>query len=132
MNIRRIVIIGITSLVMTSCAIAAPENDAPSPQSYTPITFKDIKATKAERRICEAAGGSVMPAGRLGADNCIQQLPDGGQPCRDGDDCLGECFVIGDVDYGTPTTGQCHITDNVFGCAARVEDGLAEPVLCID
>lgn len=100
---------------------------------YERIDFAGKTATAEERAACEAAGGEVRPAGRLGYDNCIQQFDDAGDICSDGDECLGNCLVTGGrVDDGSDVTGQCAPDDHRFGCYQTITAGVADPAICVD
>ncbi|MEM5517115.1 hypothetical protein WNY37_09155 [Henriciella sp. AS95] len=102
-------------------------------ETYQRITFEDREATEAETSACEAVGGEVKQAGLLGAEHCIQALPDDGMVCSDSSDCVGRCMISGEsVEPGTETTGQCAATDNPFGCFQLVKDGRADGMLCVD
>ena len=109
-----------------------PGDTAP-PASYERISFADETATAVERSLCAAAGGDVRQDGRAGWEQCIQTPPDAGKTCSDSSECLDRCMLAGDfADYGTKTTGQCSQTDSPFGCYQTVENGVAEPALCVD
>ncbi|MEP3654276.1 MAG: hypothetical protein ABJO36_05210 [Litorimonas sp.] len=128
----RFTLMALLGLCVVACQSTTDSVPETSVSDYAPIYFAGLVATPLERLQCEAVGGVVRSAGLAGGDNCIQTLSDGGKICRDSDDCLSECIVVGDIEFGTETTGQCRPTDNPFGCAARVENGRAEPILCVD
>ncbi len=107
----------------------------PAEHAYEAIVFEGPRATDEERVRCEEAGGTVRPAGMMGADHCIQSLADAGQPCQDASDCLGRCVAPMGPDAPAPgaaVTGTCEETDEVFGCTATVEGGVMQPAICID
>ena len=102
---------------------------------YERIQFASSQATDAERAECEAAGGTVQQAGRLGWERCIQPFPDAGKACSGSEDCLGECRLadFGDTpEPGTPAEGVCQADDAPFGCHTVVEDGKVKHSICVD
>ncbi|WP_370237620.1 MULTISPECIES: hypothetical protein [Henriciella] len=107
--------------------------DASTNATYQRVTFEGREATEMEIAACEAVGGEVQKAGLLGAEHCIQSLPDDGKVCTDSSDCVGRCMVSGEsVEVGAETVGQCAATDNPFGCFQLVKDGVADGMLCVD
>ena len=130
-------IITLGALAIVACATEpAASNGAEEPVlNYTPVFFAGTKAREEERVLCESVGGRVERAGRLGAERCVQDLPDAGQICADESECLGRC-IIEDTDDspapGTPASGTCEPTDNQFGCTTLVNDGKIEGTLCVD
>jgi hypothetical protein len=83
---------------------------------------------------CAARGGTLQPVGRMQSFQCVIRYADADKRCTDGDQCGGDCLLAeaGSVQAGTTAAGQCAPTSDRFGCATRVEDGKAEPTLCID
>lgn len=73
-----------------------------------------------ETAACKASGGRVEKV--FGQYTCLRHHEDGGKPCTDGDDCLGDC--IADYDASHPPTLMCTSTNPYFGCYAVVEDGI--------
>lgn len=103
--------------------------------AYTPIDIADKTATAEERQRCAAVGGEIRPSGLLGADHCIQTLPDAGDPCSSHEQCLGRCVLIPERDppkHGSLAKGMCEADDDIFGCTALVQKGRYEGTLCID
>lgn len=104
-------------------------------QAYKRIRLEDMKATAVERQACEALGGTITRVGRIGGEECIQDLPDAGKPCSDEIDCLGRCVLnpgISEPELGTPTQGVCEATDNEFGCTTLVAEGKISGTICVD
>lgn len=83
---------------------------------------------------CAAQGGKMQPVGRAQTMQCVVSYGDAGKVCRDGDDCLGDCRVPDGVIVpdGRPVEGRCVASSDRFGCYTRVEDGRAQPAICID
>ena len=136
----RLIFIGAAVSMIAACSAlrdyhaANPDFGSPAPP-YERIQFASQFATPAERARCEAAGGVVQQAGRLGWQLCVQSFPDAGQACRGSEDCLGECRLAetaGSVETGTPAKGICQASDEPFGCYTRVEDGKATQAICVD
>lgn len=122
----------LASLLLTACAApSAPQG--PDQPAYQPVTFEGAKATDEERAACEAVGGTIQMAGRLGWQRCLQTFSDGGATCSDTSDCMGKCLKEGDfADFGAPATGKCAANDNPFGCYQEIVDGTAAPGICVD
>ena len=105
----------------------------PAAAEYAPIKFAASKATPEERAACEAAGGEILPSGRLQWENCVQPFADAGNACKGSADCLGECRYEGEeVAPGTPVSGTCQVSDARFGCHTVVEDGSIAHTICVD
>lgn len=97
------------------------------------VSFKGERATKAERQLCQAAGGEVRRAGLLGYENCILPYADAGKTCSDSSDCIGDCRLTSSGAAPEETvTGTCQINDSLFGCFQTVENGRAGHMLCVD
>lgn len=101
---------------------------------YERITFAAARATAAERMVCEAAGGEIVPSGKLQWENCVQPFSDAGKACKGESDCVGECRYEGDAERapGSAVTGTCQVTDARFGCHTVVENGKIAHTLCVD
>ena len=113
---------------------AATERDSkvsPNPPSI-PATELPYTLSDADRTACIVSGGTVERDGILGAERCTRPYPDGGLFCTDSDVCAGSCIAPDTARMGERVAGTCQITDNPFGCYARVEDGRATPTLCVD
>lgn len=128
----RLAVFAVLGFVLMACQSTVPSTPRMGKSDYAPIYFENLAATPAERMRCEAVGGIVGEGGILRADICYQTMIDAGKVCRDSDDCLSECMAVGDVEVGTKTIGQCSQVDSNFGCQGRVENGRAEPILCVD
>lgn len=113
----------------------APEIVEPVPAAppYEPIAFVGQTATDAERELCLAAGGSVVPSGKLQWENCVIPFADAGKACSGETDCIGECRYEGEeVPPGRAVSGTCQATDAKFGCRTVVEGGVIVHTLCVD
>lgn len=100
----------------------------------SPMTVPDATApTQTAAEACAARGGSIWRVGRLQTERCVVPFSDANKPCRDGDDCMGDCRAPeSGAREGTPATGVCAPNDLPFGCNTRIEDGRALPTLCVD
>ncbi len=84
---------------------------------------------------CLARGGTMQRVGRMQTMQCVVRYADAGKRCTDSDQCAGECRttdVTARPAQGTAAVGQCQADSNRFGCFTRVEDGKADPTLCVD
>ena len=134
----KIKILALTSLALVfgACVTENSGETGSVTSEYEKITFTGMKATSAERQLCESVGGTVRPAGKLQAEHCIQNLADAGKACLNTSDCLGRCVIEGNgadgLDFGSPAEGVCEATDEQFGCTALVDGGKYQGTLCVD
>jgi len=94
------------------CFAACTTPAEPVSQDYQRISFEGEKATAEERALCESVGGTVRRAGMLGWEHCIQDMPDAGQVCSDGSECVSSRCIIPPQEGreyapGDPATGMC-------------------------
>ncbi len=140
MKPERLVVIGAAIAVLAACSAlrdyhAANPDFGSSMPPYERIQFASQFATSAERARCEAVGGVIQQAGRLGWQHCVQSFTDAGKACSGSEDCRGECRLAGDagsVAPGTPVQGICQANDAPFGCYTSVEGGKAGMSICVD
>ena len=130
--------------LLAACALAGcacfKSADAPAPDTgtlaesgYRRVSVEGEKATAAERAACEVAGGEISRQGMLGWEHCVQTYPDAGKVCSSGSDCIGSCRAdINGPVAGTPAQGTCQTVDVPFGCYSVIENGVAQPALCVD
>jgi hypothetical protein len=111
-----------TALLLASCA---PANETAGDEGGGAVSTAEA---------CAARGGTWGPVGRLQAPSCVLPYADAGKACRDSDDCEGECRYAGEetLEAGQAVAGQCQVNSDRFGCFTRIEDGKAEPAICID
>jgi hypothetical protein len=84
---------------------------------------------------CAAAGGKMLPQGRMQSVRCVITYADAGRRCTDGDDCAGDCRIDDVANApaaGSNVVGQCQVNSSRFGCYTTVEGGKAEATLCVD
>ncbi|WP_321489680.1 hypothetical protein [uncultured Hyphomonas sp.] len=136
----RLVFVGAVIALLTACSAlrdyhtANPDFGSSMPP-YERIQFASQFATPTERDRCEAAGGIIQQAGRLGWQHCVQTFADAGEACSGSADCLGDCRLAGDagsVAPDTPVQGVCQTNDAPFGCYTTVENGKVGLSICVD
>lgn len=89
--------------------------------------------TSAAITSCTQRGGEMTPVGRAQTLQCILTFADAGKPCTDGSQCQGDCLSeVRDQTETGQVQGQCAPTSNRFGCRTKIENGVAQPTLCID
>jgi hypothetical protein len=99
----------------------------------SPMTAPDATApTQSPAEACAARGGQLMRVGRLQIERCVVPFSDAGKLCRDGDDCLGDCRAREAGPNEGNITGVCAPNDLPFGCNTPIENGRAQPTLCVD
>jgi hypothetical protein len=104
-------------LAMAGCAPDDPRTQAPR----DPV------------KECAAQGGTIQRVGFSQALACVIPYPDAGKPCRDKADCKGECWTASPIPGADGRfTGTCQPTNLPFSCHARITDGKAGPILCVD
>lgn len=99
----------------------APEDQAADTQP-TPPAEAAIPPSPAQLA-CERRGGRFMRAGEGGLMACVQTTRDGGQQCRRGSDCQGECLA---------RSGTCAPIAPLFGCHEILQDNGARMTQCLD
>ncbi len=89
---------------------------------------------RTEASDCEARGGRMTPQGRMQTLQCVVSYADAGKRCTDGDDCLGDCRIEAAPfpTAGAAAVGRCQADSSRFGCYASIENGRAEPAICVD
>lgn len=85
------------------------------------VTNPELEAAKARCRACDGVFGAWGMAGHVGC-NC--RNADGGQPCNDGRDCIGDCLTAADTPSGF--AGRCADLVTTFGCRNIIPDGASE------
>lgn len=98
-----------------------------------PVTVAEAPKEQPTLENCARLGGYVQRVGLLGREACVVEYKDKGKPCTDGSQCEGDCWAE-PRRYAPdePATGTCQPTNMPFGCNARIENGVASPVLCVD
>ena len=128
----RLPVLILAALFISSCTTPSAEQRSEKP-TYERIVFAGETPTDEERATCEAVGGTIEMAGRLGWQRCLQTFSDGGETCSDTSDCMGKCLKDGNfADVGAPATGKCAPNDNPFGCYQEIIDGVAVSGICVD
>ncbi len=77
----------------------------------------------------------MLPQGRMQSVRCVLTYTDAGQRCTTGSDCQGDCRiedVAGAPNAGANAVGTCQRSSSRFGCYTTVENGKAEPTICVD
>ena len=113
-------LIAALALAMTACSPTTGSGDA-------------VPGQTAEAA-CVAQGGSMQRVGRLQSLQCVTRYADAAKRCTSGDQCQGDCLYEGAAVPGANASvaGQCAADRNRFGCRTTIENGRAQPTLCID
>lgn len=100
------------------------------PFSYQACVYPPNEMVQA----CTAKGGAFSQQGRLGCYQCVVTYSDAGKACQDSSDCQGKCKSTGEfVEANTKTqSGQCASDSSPFGCRQIIENGVAQPAICVD
>ena len=90
--------------------------------------------TQTAEAACAAQNGTLQRVGRMQSVQCVIAYADAGKRCTDGDQCQADCLIEGNsgVAPGSAVEGVCQATSNRFGCRTTIENGRAQPTLCID
>ena len=124
-------------LIAAAFAIAACaplQQDQPI-ASAAPQLAVEKPVPAATQSACLSQGGDWAPICRLQRPACVVKFSDAGKACTDSDQCQGVCYANpagGASQAGKVVTGACSNNSNPCGCNARVEDGVASPILCVD
>ena len=83
---------------------------------------------------CAAKGGTFSQQGMLGCYQCLLSYTDAGKACQDSSDCQGKCKSTGEfIENGAKNqSGQCASDSSPFGCYQTIEEGVAQPAICVD
>ena len=120
-------------LLLAACQ-PMPASDAPTELAQVSPAAQSVAGSQ-DATACAAAGGKMLPQGRMQTVRCVISYADAGRRCSDGDDCTGDCRV-GDVanppSAGANAVGQCQVSSSRFGCYTTIENGKAEATICVD
>jgi hypothetical protein len=123
---------------LTLLSACAPESTGPYPDVASEASrsyLEPQRPSAEERAACESRRGEMRREGMLGSYQCVIPFTDAARRCTDGDQCLGDCRVSPNVASPPPgqsVVGQCQIDSSPFGCNTSIEDGKAQPTLCVD
>lgn len=134
------------AVVAAACAVPPATDQADSAKPFIGIDGKPLvspegivnasvqEALTADPAACAKAGGDLRPVCRMQKPMCLITFSDAGKTCSDGSDCgSGRCVASekGAAKSG-PATGVCRPTNDPCGCYTRIEDGVAQPTICVD
>ena len=105
-------------------------NDKSDPFSYQECVYPPNEIVQA----CTAKGGAFSQQGMLGCYQCVVSYTDAGKACQDSTDCQGKCKNTGEfIDANAKNqSGQCASDSSPFGCYQTIEEGVAQPAICVD
>ena len=136
------------ALVMASCqqapavdpVISAEETTAPTDAELRTIWCNEGGDAFCEQRLqalaeidaeaCASEGGKIEARGRARFPVCRIYYEDAGTSCQSSTDCSGKCLLPGDTE--DPADAVCAEKSAMDGCFTTVENGVAEPTICID
>ena len=100
------------------------------PFSYQACVYPPNEIVQA----CTAKGGAFSQQGMLGCYQCVVSYADAGKACQDSSDCQGKCKNTGEfIENGAKNqSGQCASDSSPFGCYQTIEEGVAQPAICVD
>ena len=127
------ILIAVATLLMAACQPMPVEGDATDLADAATACQSD--AGTEDAAACAAAGGKMLPQGRMQTVRCVLAYADAGRQCRDSDDCAGDCRIADVASApaaGAPAVGQCTANSSRFGCYTTVEGGKAEATICVD
>lgn len=82
-------LIAVAALLASACQ-PIPVSDGASDLAEVPPASV---AGSEDAAACAAAGGKMLPQGRMQSVRCVITYADAGTRCTDGDDCAGDCRV---------------------------------------
>ena len=127
------ILVAVAVVLMAACQPMPVEGGRTELAEVTPAV--QSVAGSEDAAACAAAGGKMLPQGRMQTVRCVIGYADAGQRCTDGDQCQGDCRIEDVADApsaGAPAVGRCQANSTRFGCYTTVEDGKAEATLCVD
>ena len=100
------------------------------PFSYQACVYPPNEVVQA----CTAKGGAFSQQGMLGCYQCVVSYTDAGKACQDSSDCQGTCKNTGEFfdTSASNQSGQCASDSSPFGCYQTIEEGVAQPAICVD
>lgn len=127
-------LIAIASLALLAACETPATGGGPLPHGV-PEPTQNYSEASLQR--CNQLGGVYGRAGMMGWWRCTLLFADGGKVCSDSTQCRGKCKTDEQTDYDPNRpqgnqTGFCAPDDNPFGCYATVENGVIQPMLCVD
>jgi hypothetical protein len=127
------ILLAFAALAAAACGPLQQQDQPAAPAAPQAVIEKPAPAST--QSACLAQGGHWGPICLLQRPACVLQFADAGKACTDSDQCQGACYANpagGAAQAGNAVTGACSANSNPCGCNARVEDGVALPVLCVD
>jgi hypothetical protein len=147
-SIHAAILLGVTALA--GCGSEASSSASGIGPSNT-LRKDDPPPRPQTKEACDACGGLWAVHGILPEKSCICRTSDGGEPCVDGRQCVGQCLVDRDAKFEVTEEsepprgfyiGTCSVYDTTFGCHRVIPPGMdntlpltaeeAAPTLCID
>jgi len=128
------ILIAAAALLAAACQ-PMPAGDGKTDLAEAPTAVQSAVAGSEDAAACAAAGGKMLPQGRMQSVRCVITYADAGRRCTDGDDCAGDCRVEDVTNApaaGANAAGQCQASSSRFGCYTTVEGGKAEATICVD
>jgi len=139
----------IFAVIAVACTAPASTDQAEDQKPFIGIEGKPLvladgtidssvqEALTADPAACAKAGGELKPVCRMQRPMCLITFSDAGKACSDGSDCGSGRCVAGPADMppplpSVPVKGICAATNDPCGCYQRIEDGLAQPTICVD
>jgi hypothetical protein len=80
---------------------------------------------------CARVSGRWIQVGKA-RHACVVRAPDAGTSCSGSAQCAGRCLADPVVTEGAEVHGVCSADYVVWGCHQRVENGRAQPEICVD
>lgn len=127
------ILIAVAAVLMAACQ-PMPTEDGQADFAQVNSTAPSVAGSE-DAAACAARGGKMLPQGRMQTVRCVVTYPDAGRRCSDGDHCAGDCRiedVANAPTAGTNAIGQCQASSSRFGCYTTIEDGRAQPTICVD
>ncbi len=116
-----------TDSATTDDAATIDKND---PFAYQACVYPPNEVVQA----CAAKGGAFSQQGMLGCYQCVVSYTDAGKTCQDSSNCQGKCKNTGEfvATSASNQSGQCASDSSPFGCYQMIEEGVAQPAICVD
>jgi hypothetical protein len=122
------------ALLLAACHGARDgQADLAGGKPEVPVVATPVKITPAKTaEACKAQNGDWRRVCMMGNYMCVSTFADAGKTCSSSSECGGRCLAEGSPDFGAKVTGKCSVNNDPCGCFQTVENGEAQPGLCVD
>jgi len=85
-----------------------------------------------EQMECESKGGRWEKIGTALVPRCNLPTSDKGKDCQSNRECESVCLAPKGAKQGEISTGKCYGWELKVGCYSSIDDGIVNPMICVD